>query len=376
MALKPELKKRMRIMLMVTGILFGSIFIYKIVSSVMLKIFMGRQSKIIQVSTMKVNYSPWQPELKAVGSLRAIKGVNVTSELAGMVQTIEFKPGATVKEGDVLVRLDIDADVAQLHALEANADLAGKIYVRDKAQFAAEAVSKATLDTDQANLKNTKAQVASQAALIDKKIIRAPFAGRLGISAVNPGQYVNPGDKVVTLQQLDPLYADFYVPQQVIDKLHLDQAIKVEVDSFPNEEFTGKITTIDPVVAVDTRNMQVEATITNAKFQLIPGMFATVTVNTGNEERYLTLPQTAIAFNPYGSVVYIVKEEDKKLIATQSFVITGETRGEQVTVLKGLKEGDEIVTSGQLKLKNGIQVAVNNTVAPTNNPAPVLSNEH
>jgi len=371
-----KMKKRMRIMLISVGVLFGSIFVYKGFSAIMLKIFMGRQSQVVEVSTMKAGYSLWQPELKAVGSLRAIRGVSVTTELAGMVQTIYFNPGAVVKQGSELVQLNIDSDVAELHSLQANAELAKTIYVRDKAQYAAQAISKATLDTDQANLKSTEAQVAVEIATINKKKISAPFAGRLGISAVNPGQYVNPGDKVVTLQQLDPIYVDFYVPQQAMDQVSIGQSINMSVDAFSDKTFTGKITTIDPIVDSTTRNVEVEATVANSTLKLVPGMFSTVNVTTGSSERYLTLPQTAITFNPYGSLVYVVKTGDKKkLTAVQSFVTTGETRGDQIIILKGLKEGDEIVTSGQLKLKNGSQVAINNTVVPTNNPTPNLPNE-
>ncbi len=383
MNLEPQVKKRMRKMLIWLGILFGAIFIYKGVIALIIKISIAaNKSPVIEVSAMKAEYSLWDPHLNASGSLRAIRGVNVTTELAGMVATIYFTPGAFVEKDTLLVKLNLNADLALLHSLEANAELAQVTYLRDKAQYKAKAVSKQTLDTDAANLKSLRAQVVQQAQTVAKKIIRAPFSGRLGISAVNPGQYVNPGDTIVMLQTLDPIYADFYAPQQALAQLQVGQTVTVTTDTYPGKIFKGKITTINPAVEVSTRNVGVEATIENPKFELAPGMFAKVTVNTGAARSFLTLPQTAISFNPYGELVYVLRSSGKNrkgkpiLIAKQAFIETGETRGDQVAVVKGLKEGDQIVTSGQLKLKNGSQVAINNTIMPPNSPNPVTPDEH
>lgn len=376
------MKKRMLIMLIALGILFAVIFIYKGFIGYMIKrSIAANQSPIVTVSTMKVAQAPWQPQLKAVGSLRAIKGVNVTTELAGMVQTIFFIPGSTVKEGVKLVQLNADAEIGQLHALEASGELAKITYNRDKAQYKVHAISKQTLDADEQNLKNLRGQIDQQAAIVAKKTIRAPFSGRLGISNINPGQYVNPGDKVVSLQMLNPIYVDFYLPQQSLAQIKIDQPVTMTSDTFPGKKFSGKVTTIDPAVDTTTRNVEVEATMDNKKHELTPGMFTRVEVDTGAPKNYLTLPQTAISFNPYGNIVYLVREagKDKKnnpiLSATQAFVTTGETRGDQITVLKGLKVGDIIVTSGQLKLKNGSRVAINNAIQLANNPAPHVVNE-
>ncbi len=381
MQMNEKAKKRMRIMLISMAVLFGVIFIYKGIKGLMFSYFMSHVSNVVTVSAMTVGYSTWMPELKAVGSLRAIRGVDVTTELAGLVRTIDFVPGATVKKDEVLVQLDADPDTAKLRSLQANADLAKVTYNRDKAQYAVHAVSKATLDSDAANLRSLLAQVDEQAAIVSEKTIRAPFSGRLGISAVNPGQYVNPGDKVVTLQQLDPIYVDFYVPQQQIDRLSLGQSVKLTVDSFPKETFSGKITTINPIVDVATRNVEVEATIENPKLQLVPGMFAIANINKGHPKRYLTLPQSAVSFNSYGDLVYVINEsgKDRKgnpiLTVKQHLVTTGATRGDQIAVLQGLKEGERVVTSGQLKLKNDTAVAINNDVVPENKAAPVVKNE-
>lgn len=378
------MKKRMIVMLIIVGILFAGIFGFHALMAIFVKRYMASQSNpTITVSAMKIDYSPWQSQLKASGSLRAIRGVNVTTELAGMVQTIYFTPGAMVNQGTVLVQLNADNDIAALNSLEANAELALVTYTRDRSQFEVHAISKQTLDNDAANLKSLRAQVAQQAAIVKKKTIVVPFKGRLGISAVNPGQFINPGDKVVNLQMLDPIYADFYMPQQTLGQFQVGMPVTVTSETFPGKIFKGKITTIEPSVDVATRNVEVEATLQNPNYQLTPGMFATVTITTGAVQRYLTLPQTAISFNPYGEIAYLIrqsKEKDKKgqpiLIAKQAFVVTGETRGDQITVLKGIKAGDIVVTSGQLKLKNGSPVRIDNSIVPQNEAAPYVPNEY
>jgi membrane fusion protein (multidrug efflux system) len=369
--------KRMLIMLIGVGLLFGGIFAYKaFVSYKMKKSMSAAQAPPVTVSAIKAEYVPWQPQLKAVGSLRAVRGVDVTSEIAGLVQTIHFKSGDEVAAGQLLVQLNADSDMALLHSLEAAADLANTVYERDKKQFEVQAVSKATLDADAADLKVKRAQVAQQAAIVEKKSIRAPFAGRLGISTVNPGQYINPGDKVVTLQSLDQIYTDFYLPQQELSRISLRQPVVVTADTYPGRTFSGKITAVNPKVDSDTRNFQVEATITNPRHELLPGMYASVEVKAGVVQRYLTLPQTAVTFNPYGETVFIVEESGKGLdgkpllIVRQTFVTVGPTRGDQIAVLKGINEGDTVVTSGQLKLKNGSRVIINNQVQPSNEAAP------
>jgi membrane fusion protein (multidrug efflux system) len=278
------------------------------------------------------------------------------------------------------VQLNADSDIALLHSLQAAADLSTTVYKRDQAQFEIQVISKAALDNDVADLKSKKAQVAQQAAIVEKKAIRAPFAGRLGITMINPGQYVNPGDKVVTLQSLDPIYVDFSVPQQRISSIAVGQKITTVTDTYPDRIFLGKISAINPQVDTATRNVQIEATIKNPKRELLPGMFASIKVDTGTRQRYLTLPQTAVSFNPYGATVYIVEKGNgpdgkQMLTAKQSFVTTGDTRGDQVAILSGLKAGDVVVTSGQLKLKNGSTVIINNKVQPSNNPSPKPTDE-
>lgn len=376
------MKKPMLMMLIALGVLFGGIFGWKIFSSIMMKRYIAKmQAPAVVVSTMKVPTSNWVDTLNGVGSIKAVVGVDVTTELAGMVKTIYFTPGATVKEGTLLVQLNADAEIGQLHSLQAQVELAKITYNRDKSQYAVHAISKQQLDSDEWNLKNLQGQTAQQAATVAKKSLRAPFSGRLGVSEVNPGQYLNVGDRVTSLQTLDPIYMDFYLPQQASSKLRVGQTVNVTIDAFKGQSFPGKITTLQPNVDTNTRNIEVEATLPNSKFELLPGMYGSVVVTVGEPKPYLTLPQSAVTFNPYGDIVYVVKESGKDdagnpiLIARQVFVTTGETRGDQVEILKGLQEGEEVVTSGQLKLNNGSRITVNNSVQPSNDPAPNVVNK-
>jgi membrane fusion protein (multidrug efflux system) len=370
------MSRRMIIMLGIVVLLFGGIFGFKMFQSSMMKKYMSFQAPPSVVTAMKAEYQTWQPQLPAVGSLRAVRGVDVTSEISGLVRAIHIKSDVEVKEGQVLVELNADADIAQLHALEAAADLAQTVYDRDKKQLEVQVVSQATVDADAADLRSKRAQVAQQQALVDKKTIRAPFAGRLGITTVNPGQYVNPGDRIVTLQSLDAVYCDFYLPQQELSRLAIGQQVVVTTDSYPGRTFTGKITAVNPKVDPDTRNVQVEATIMNPGHKLLPGMYAAAEVRAGSVQRYLTLPQTAVTYNPYGDTVFLVEEgakgQDGKplLTAKQAFVTVGPTRGDQIAVMTGVKEGDTVVTSGQLKLKNGSAVIIDNKVQPANEEKP------
>jgi len=254
-------------------------------------------------------------------------------------------------------------------------DLAKSNFDRDKAQYDRMLISRAQFDVTAANLQALQAQVVEQEAIIAKKTLRAPFAGHLGIREVNAGQYISPGTKVVTLQALDPIYMDFFLPQQVLERVRVGQEINVTVDTYPNTTFPGKISTIDPKVDAATRNVAVRATLPNRDRKLLPGMFANARIETGAPERYITLPQTAITFNPYGNMVYRVTEQadDKgkqSLIARQTVVTTGQTRGDQIAVLTGLNEGDLVVSAGQTKLQNGATVTVNNAVQPSNDPNP------
>lgn len=369
--MKSPMRRRLAIVLVLMVALVAAVVGWKV--HVIRKVIAASVPMPQTVSTATAAYSEWQPQVKAVGSLRAIRGVQVTTEVAGLVRRIDFKSGSNAKAGQTLVQLNADPDIAQLQALTAESNLAGLTYHRDLIQYQAQAIGRAQLDTDIANLKSTREQEAAQAALVAKKTIRAPFSGLLGITTVNPGQYLNPGDAIVTLQSLDPVYVDFRLPQDNLSRVSVGQTVHVAADAFPGKTFEGTITSIDPQVDPSTRNFEAEATIRNPEHRLFPGMFVRTTIDAGAQQRYLTLPQTAVTYNPYGETVYLVhspKGPGGNPTAQLTFVTLGPSRGDQVAVLKGLQAGDVVVTGGQMKIKNGTQLAINNSVLPRNNPNP------
>lgn len=372
-----KMTRAMVVMLFFFILLFGSIFGYKFITILLMP---HPAIPPVSVSAMHATYQEWQPKLQALGTLRAIQGVDITTELPGMIKKIHLIPGSQAKAGDLLVELNTDSEIAQRDALRATVELAEITYKRDQSQFAIRAISQATLDFDKADLNNKKAQLAQAEATVAKKIIRAPFTGILGISAINLGQYLNTGDKIITLQSLDPIYVDFSLPQQALSSLKIGQRITLQVDTY-KETFEGKITSMDPKIDASTRNIQVEATVANPDLKLYPGMFGEVAVYTDMPQRRLTLPKTAISFNPFGEIAYIITETGKDatgktaLTAQQSFVTVGESRGDQIAILKGLKEGDQVVVAGQQKLKNGTAVTIHNAVLPDAEAHPNLADE-
>ncbi len=369
-----KLVVRMIVMLVTVGVVLGAIVGFNIFKGQAIKKFMASRGEPPQtVSTMKVAFEEWQPSLSAVGTLRAVRGVDVAPEVAGLVSEIMIKSGAEVKAGDILLTMRADDIAAQLQSLQASARLAELNFKRSAEQLAAKAISQAQHDVDDANLKGARAAVAQQQAQLAKKTLRAPFDGRLGITKVNAGQVLNPGEVVVTLQQLDPIYINFTAPQRSLGQLKTGQIVNVTIDAFPGKVFKGTISTINPKIDVATRNVQVEAVLRNTGGALRPGMFGNVSVDTGAKQRYLTLPQTAVTYNPYGETLFVVKPGEPKdgkpvLNAQQVFVTSGATRGDQIAIIKGLAEGTEVVTSGQLKLKNGTPLVINNKVLPANDP--------
>jgi membrane fusion protein, multidrug efflux system len=377
-ATRPPRRRRlwlwMIVVVVLAVLLFGAIFAFPIVA------FMSKGFPApapVTVATTTARFENWQPEIQVVGSLKPVRGADLSVEVPGIVDEVNFDSGGDVAAGAQILRLRDTDDVAKLRTLEASRDLAQSNFNRDQAQVQRQLISQAQFDVTAANLKSFQAQVAEQQAIVAKKILRAPFAGHLGIRAVNAGQYIGPGMVVVTLQALDPIFLDFYLPQQQLDQIKVGQSVNVKVDAYPQTVFTGKITTIDPKVDPATRNVAVRTTLPNPKRNLLPGMYATATIATGTPQRYITLPQTAISFNPYGSLVYVVQQGTdatgkKGLITRQTVVITGATRGDQVAVLSGLKEGDVVVSAGQMKVQNGGLVVVDNTITPSNeaNPQP------
>ncbi len=372
---------RMVLMLIVVGLIFGGVFGYGAVRSMFLAKFLasfGNQAQT--VATTVATTSSWQPTLSSVGSIVAVNGANLSAEVAGIVDTIDFKSGEDVPAGTLLLTLRPNNDPAVLAQLQATAALYAINYQRDLKQFRASAVAQSQVDTDRANLQAAEAQVQAQQALMAEKHVRAPFAGRLGIRQVDIGQYLAVGTQIVTLQQLNPLYVDFYLPQQALSQLHVGQNVNVTIDAFPGQEFPAKISALDAIVDTSSRSLQVRATLPNDDLLLRPGMFANVKVETGAPQDLVTLPQTALTYNPYGTTVYTVQHQagqdgKQALTAHQVFVTTGDTRGDQVAVLTGVTPGTEVVTAGQLKLRNNVPVVVNNSVTPPNSPNPTPPNE-
>jgi membrane fusion protein (multidrug efflux system) len=370
--------KRMVIMLVAVAVVFGGIFGFQAFKAVMIKKFIAALSNPPQtISAATAATSEWQPKIEAIGSLRAVRGADLSLEVSGVVESISFSSGDDVQEGATLLKLRTADDVARLESLKAMAELNEITLDRAQRLLKTQAVSQAQLDSDAANLKNAKAQVAQQQAIIEKKILRAPFAGHLGIRAVDLGQYLGAGTPIVTLQALDPIYVDFFVPQQAVDQVRLGQQVAVKVDAYKDQTFAGEISAVNPKVDISNRNVQIRATLKNADHKLLPGMYATVDIAIGSPATYVTLPQTAITYNPYGDTVYVVEskgndaEGKPHLVARQTFVTIGPTRGDQVAILRGVGEGDMIVTAGQIKLHNGSVVMIDNSVTPTAEAAPV-----
>ena len=370
--------KRMIIMLVSVGAVLGLIFGFELfVAPVFKKQFLASLANPPQtVSDTVAKEQVWQKQLSAIGSLRAVRGADMSAQVGGIVAAIHFDSGVEVAAGAPLLELQANDDIAKLNSLKAQAELARITLERDQRQFQAQAVSKQQVDTDTQTLASDEAQVAEQQATVNYKFIGAPFAGKLGIRQVDVGQYLAPGTAIVTLQSLDPIYVDFTLAQQAVSQIAVGQKVSIAVDTFPGEDFSGTIAAVNSKVDTTTRNVQVRATIANPAHRLLPGMFATVSIDVGQPQSFVTLPQTAVAFNPYGSTVYVVDDKGKdaqgqeQMAARQVFVTTGDTRGDQVQILKGVKVGDTVVTAGQIKLRNGSPLHIDNSVQPTDNPNP------
>ena len=374
---KPSTTKRM--IWMIVGVLLLIAVIAGIkVMLVMRMIHSMPQPAPSVVSTVRAGQQPWQPSLSAVGTLRAARGADLAMDVAGLVTDVNLKSGEDVKQGQLLLQLRDGDDAAQLQQLQANAELSKITFERARRQLEAQAISKADYDTAAADYKARQAAVQQQKVVVAKKQLRAPFAGRAGIITTSPGVYLSAGTAVVTLQQLDPLYVDFNVPQGQLGQLKVGQPVNLTLDAYPGRLFSGKLSAINPKVDAGTRNVQVEATVPNHDKVLSPGMFAKVSVDVGLLHQQLTLPQAAIIYNPYGDTVYVVQPPKGKdgqgkpqpPTVQQAFVTTGDTRGDQVAIVKGISAGTEVVTSGQIKLKNGAPIKVDNSVQPADGAHP------
>lgn len=373
--------KPLIVMLLVAGLILGAVVGFQLFKNRMIaQAIKGQANPPQTISTAVARTSLWQPSVEAVGSLSASKQAALSAEVGGLVTAIRFTSGQRVKAGQPLVELNPAPLKAQLAQLEAQAALAEVNLRRDSAQLKVQAISQAAVDTDAATLKSTQAQVAAQRALIAQKTIAAPFSGQLGIRQVNLGQYLAPGTPVVTLQQLDPMEVDFTVPQNQIDLIRIGMKAQLETSALPGRMLDASVTAIEPQIDTATRNLKVRARVPNPRGDLLPGVFATVRVSEGAPREYVTLPNAAVAYNPYGATVFIVKGAGKgpdgkaRFTVAQRFVTAGPTRGDQVAILKGVAAGETVVTAGQLKLRNGSAVLINNQVQPTDNPSSQVPN--
>jgi membrane fusion protein (multidrug efflux system) len=374
---KPSTTKRM--IWMIVGVLLLIALIAGIKVLLVVRMIHGMPKPApFTVSTTTASEQPWQPSLSAVGTLRAARGADLAMDVAGLVTGVNLKSGQDVKQDQVLVQLRDGDDVAQLQQLEATAQLSQLTFQRARQQLAAQAISKADYDNAAADLKAKQAAVAQQKVVVAKKQLRAPFAGRAGIITISPGAYLSAGTAVVTVQQLDPLLVDFYVPQSELGRLQVGQAVNLKLDAYAGRAFIGKLSAINPKVDLGTRNVQIEATVPNQDKALTPGMFAKVSVDAGSQQQLLTLPQAAIVYNPYGDTVYVVqpskgkddKGQPQPPTVKQTFVTVGDTRGDQVAIVKGIDAGTVVVTSGQIKLKNDAPIAIDNSVKPADSAQP------
>lgn len=366
--------KRMIVMLAIMLGILVLVFGYLIGMRMVVSHYMASMKQITTVSTTHARPTLWQTQLAAVGTLHAIDGADLSSEVVGIVTKIGFTPGQDVKAGTLLVQLRDDSDRATLAANRASAEMASRTYKRYAELIKTNAISQSNYDQALASMLSTKAAVEAQAAVVDKKAIRAPFDGRVGIRKVDVGQYVGAGTTVVTLQRLNPIYADFQIAQQQVSNVKVGDRVELTTDAFPGRVFTGTVKAADPVVDTSTRTVRVRAEVANPDKLLLPGMFANVTIDIGSPQRPLTLPQTAITYNTYGNLVFVTQmskaDGKEQLVAQQRFVTTGETRGDQVIILSGVTQADEVVSAGANKLKNGSPIAVNNKVILPNDANP------
>ena len=368
--------KRMVIMLTLLALFFGGLFGWKTYINAGLGRGFADQFPPVTISATVARTETWTPALTAVGTLRTEKGVNVTAQAPGIITALYFESGAKVNAGDLLVQQFIDDDLARLKALKAELRLAEITLQRANELVQDRLVPQLDLDTAESNLDRIRAELESVQVTIDKKSIRAPFAGQVGIRQVNIGQYIQPGDDIVSLESLQHILVVFPLPQRHLPQVRLGQPVEVSVDAYPDRVFGGEINAIEPEVNQATRSFWLQASLPNESIGLYPGMFAEVSIPLAAEESVVTVPQAAITFSPYGDSVYVIQDATgasgpPEPTVQNVFVTTGATRGDQVAIVGGLAAGERVVTSGQLKLRNGSRVIVDNSVSVSDSAQPI-----
>lgn len=316
------------------------------------------------IAAARAEREQWQPYLQVVGSLSAVAGIEVTSEVAGQISAIHFSSGERVERGKLLLELDDRTDQAQLQGLQAERTLAQLKFERVAKLIKDRSVSKSDYDEARATLDNADAQVAAQQALIEKKRIRAPFDGRLGIRRVDLGEYLTPGAAIVPLEKLDPIYADFTLPERELARVDPGQVVEIRVQAYRDETFSGRISAIDPGVNVGSRSFRVRAELENPTQRLRPGMFADVRIKLPQEDGVTTIPDTAVSYAPYGDAVFLIEDKDGQKVVSRRQIETGRTQAGRVAVVSGLKEGELVVSAGHNKLRNGQAVVIDSKPAP------------
>jgi len=366
--------KRMFFMLAVVVVVVGGLGFFKY-RQIQTAIAMGSSfaPPPDAVTTVVAKRDTWPSTLDVIGTAAAIQGVTVSADLPGSVAKINFESGQSVHVGDVLVELDTREERAQLAAAESDRDLAKINYDRDQQLVKEGVVPKSQFDNSDAQQKSTAAKVGEIRATIERKTVRAPFSGILGIRQINLGQYLAAGQAIVSLQALNPIYVNFGVPQQESSRVRIGSRLQLTSDDVPGVVFSGRVNAVDSVVNEATRNLQIQATLPNPGGRLRPGMFVQVQLGLGSSLAVFPLPASAINYAPYGDSVFVVtndKDAKGNRKVRQQFVKVQGSRGDQIGVISGVNPGDEIVSSGVFKLRNGASVQVNNKVLPPNDPKP------
>jgi membrane fusion protein (multidrug efflux system) len=386
------MNKRMMWMLVITAVVFGGLFGMKWFGNKMMNQYFDNMTMPpAAVSSAKAQSLNWRSTISGVGTVVASQGTRISSESGGLVAKVHFESGAQVKRGDLLVTLSAGSEQADLARLQSQATLAKSELSRLQRLYKLEAISKSELDRAETDFRATQSAADGQRAKLAQKQIRAPFSGQLGIRQVDVGQYLQAGETMVTLQQLDPVYVDFTLPEKDVLLVDVGQSVKVTLDGQNDRVFEGVVSAIEPQVDVQTRNFKVRANVANADRSLRPGQFARAEIALPDVRKVVAVPLTSVSYNPYGNSVYVIVKAPKKagaegeeataeqsedeLVVRRRFIKTGEARGDMVEVTEGVNAGDEVATSGLLKLQHDAKVIINNTVMPpsSTNPTPAES---